>query len=150
MRHVVRPLRTASIITAALAGVGFSLAVVGLFTPVRTSHCLIENGSLQLRWGSVDFTRWDAPPVGDAMYPIRFSVVSPCVDPIGPLSEIKPVSTSTLSLNLVCPSILLAAGSLLMLLYRRWLPTPPGGCLRCGYDLTGNTSDVCPECGGAV
>ena len=23
----------------------------------------------------------------------------------------------------------------------------PGCCLRCGYDLTGNTSGVCPECG---
>lgn len=25
----------------------------------------------------------------------------------------------------------------------------PGQC-RCGYDLTGNTSGVCPECGAAV
>ncbi len=24
---------------------------------------------------------------------------------------------------------------------------PPGCCLRCGYDLTGNTSGVCSECG---
>ena len=24
---------------------------------------------------------------------------------------------------------------------------PPGVCLRCGYDLTGNVSGVCPECG---
>ena len=25
-----------------------------------------------------------------------------------------------------------------------------GRCTRCGYDLTGNTSGVCPECGGAT
>ncbi len=25
--------------------------------------------------------------------------------------------------------------------------TPPGQCPRCGYDLTGNVSGVCPECG---
>ncbi|MBN1344072.1 MAG: hypothetical protein JXQ73_15410 [Phycisphaerae bacterium] len=25
--------------------------------------------------------------------------------------------------------------------------SPPGHCQRCGYDLTGNTSSVCPECG---
>ena len=25
-----------------------------------------------------------------------------------------------------------------------------GQCPRCGYDLTGNTSGVCPECGGQV
>ena len=28
---------------------------------------------------------------------------------------------------------------------RRWIR--PGCCLRCGYDLTGNTSGVCSECG---
>ncbi len=25
-----------------------------------------------------------------------------------------------------------------------------GQCSECGYDLTGNTSGVCPECGGAT
>ena len=27
---------------------------------------------------------------------------------------------------------------------------PPGHCRRCGYDLTGNVSGICPECGTAV
>ena len=27
---------------------------------------------------------------------------------------------------------------------------PPGHCQRCRYDLTGNTSGTCPECGTAV
>jgi hypothetical protein len=26
----------------------------------------------------------------------------------------------------------------------------PGHCQRCGYDLTGNTSGVCPECGAQI
>ncbi|MCB9850954.1 MAG: hypothetical protein H6817_09660 [Phycisphaerales bacterium] len=26
----------------------------------------------------------------------------------------------------------------------------PGRCGRCGYDLTGNTTGVCPECGARV
>ena len=26
---------------------------------------------------------------------------------------------------------------------------PPGRCQRCGYDLTGNMSGVCPECGAS-
>ena len=25
-----------------------------------------------------------------------------------------------------------------------------GGCIRCGYDLTGNASGLCPECGTDV
>ena len=27
---------------------------------------------------------------------------------------------------------------------------PPGHCRTCGYDLTGNVSGVCPECGTAI
>jgi len=27
---------------------------------------------------------------------------------------------------------------------------PPGHCQKCGYNLTGNVSGVCPECGTAV
>jgi hypothetical protein len=31
---------------------------------------------------------------------------------------------------------------------RRWRARPqPGHCRRCGYDLTGNVSGICPECG---
>lgn len=30
----------------------------------------------------------------------------------------------------------------------RW--RPPGHCRRCGYDLTGNVSGVCPECGAST
>ena len=32
--------------------------------------------------------------------------------------------------------------------YRRRFPA--GHCQRCGYDLTGNVSGVCPECGSEV
>lgn len=31
--------------------------------------------------------------------------------------------------------------------YCHWRRFPPGHCARCGYDLTGNTSGVCSECG---
>jgi hypothetical protein len=32
-------------------------------------------------------------------------------------------------------------------LWRHDRRLPPGHCRRCGYDLTGNESGVCPECG---
>jgi hypothetical protein len=37
-------------------------------------------------------------------------------------------------------------------LYRWWFHPirRPGECRRCGYDLTGNTSGTCPECGTPV
>lgn len=31
-----------------------------------------------------------------------------------------------------------------------WPGARPGRCARCGYDLRGNVSGVCPECGAAV
>ncbi len=33
---------------------------------------------------------------------------------------------------------------------RRWRRRRKGLCLKCGYDLTGNASGVCPECGEAI
>jgi hypothetical protein len=33
---------------------------------------------------------------------------------------------------------------------RRWRRRRRGWCLECGYDLTGNVSGVCPECGRAI
>lgn len=37
-----------------------------------------------------------------------------------------------------------------ILAWRRDRPFPPGHCQKCGYDLTGNLSGVCPECGIAA
>ncbi len=34
-----------------------------------------------------------------------------------------------------------------LLAWRFWRKPPKPGHCRCGYDLTGNTSGVCPECG---
>lgn len=39
-------------------------------------------------------------------------------------------------------------GALLALSVRQ--PNPPGACRRCAYDLTGNVSGVCPECGNRI
>jgi hypothetical protein len=38
----------------------------------------------------------------------------------------------------------------LVKLCREWRRKPPGLCEKCGYDLTGNVSGVCPECGRSV
>jgi hypothetical protein len=39
---------------------------------------------------------------------------------------------------------------LAILSWRLRRPPPPGYCRNCGYDLTGNVSGVCPECGSEV
>ncbi len=46
-----------------------------------------------------------------------------------------------------------AVGACLGLVVSRWRRNrlqPPGTCRECGYDLTGNESGVCPECGMAI
>ncbi len=45
---------------------------------------------------------------------------------------------------------LAAIGIPTILAWRRDRPIPPGHCRTCRYDLTGNESGVCPECGTAV
>jgi len=58
----------------------------------------------------------------------------------------------TLRTSVWVPVLTFAAAPLLALaryIRRRRLP-PPGHCLSCGYNLTGNTSGRCPECGTAA
>jgi hypothetical protein len=33
---------------------------------------------------------------------------------------------------------------------RRLRKKPPNQCIKCGYNLTGNISGICPECGTAM
>jgi hypothetical protein len=48
--------------------------------------------------------------------------------------------------------VLLSAVPVYWLVSRQPRPKPviPGQCPACGYDLTGNVSGTCPECGGKV
>lgn len=44
----------------------------------------------------------------------------------------------------------LALGFILWWLNERRFRVPPGHCPNCDYDLTGNVSGVCPECGERI
>ncbi len=59
------------------------------------------------------------------------------------------VSGTELALPFWLPYLLVALPTGLLWYIDRRRP-PPGHCGRCGYNLTGNTSGVCPECGTAV
>ena len=66
--------------------------------------------------------------------------------------EPTPVTIMT-RYRLMCPSWFLAVTFSIMPAYWliRWRRlNQAGGCLSCGYNLTGNISGVCPECGMAV
>ncbi|MCP4591532.1 MAG: hypothetical protein GY842_12380 [bacterium] len=55
---------------------------------------------------------------------------------------------TTMTVPLWIPLLPLSVGT--AWLWCRDRKPPPGYCQRCGYDLTGNTSGVCPECGEGV
>jgi hypothetical protein len=63
--------------------------------------------------------------------------------------RLLPVRMTTMGVTFVFvplfpPAIVLVAISAWLWSQSR---THPGQCCRCGYDLTGNTTGVCPECG---
>ena len=39
---------------------------------------------------------------------------------------------------------------LLVSIFFMWKTTPPNTCRQCSYNLTGNTSGICPECGTLI
>ena len=47
-------------------------------------------------------------------------------------------------------AIALLTGVPFLLLRRRSRQSPTGNCQECGYNLTGNVSGVCPECGRRI
>jgi len=67
-----------------------------------------------------------------------------CVMLLLPTNEVLGILAS-----LVLGSVVFLAACTIL---RRRLPIlyPPGHCVRCGYNLTGNVSGVCPECGTPV
>jgi hypothetical protein len=64
-----------------------------------------------------------------------------------------PVTRTEIACSLWLPFIVFAIYPALALVrgpLRRWRRRRRGMCLNCGYNLTGNVSGMCPECGEAV
>ena len=112
-----------------------ALLVVSYVAPCGWSSCEPGTGWLDLRAGVLGWYQswsYEGNPT-DLMqitywnpYRVRFRL--PLLPPAG---------------------ILLGATAVLVYLDRRRRPGP-GFCAECGYDLTGNVSGICPECGRAI
>ncbi len=115
----------------------------------------LSQGTLEFCWGDVDpQSRWYA---GTSVTPEDWCFAVPTIHkPIaGPSSA--PAGTfyaqstlATFHVPILAPlGIVLIASAILFVIERRRRPLP-GHCSTCRYDLTGNTSGVCPECGAKV
>ena len=99
----------------------------------------IEQGCLQLEW----FKSY--PPEGDGWWWYSHEETGwswrPTVlrDPDGWVLEVP----------LWIP-FLLVSSPIALLWWRNRRRIPPGHCQKCGYNLTGNTSGICPECGTPI
>jgi len=114
-------------------GICFSRAMFGYSYPGAAARSLTE---LLLAPLSV-------PWMLGTMTGIPFGLVDPTPTLFGPPRfATVPVLIAWLS-YLLC----IAAAWIIVARIRRQRPRPPHACAACGYNLTGNASGICPECG---
>ena len=131
-------------------GCCFAACVVTIAAGVASAFCVVrywasDSRGVILQWGDIRFIhvgdKWGKQSTlglnSHAVHP-RFKFRWPGIE--------TPGRTTIVRVPLWLP---LAAFSIpTFILWRRVRRViPPGHCPRCGYDLTGNTSGVCSECG---
>jgi len=127
-----------------------------------STRCLLQ---VRLVAGTCFVYRPDAPCIGDTLYVhIRsFSRKSANPEPVFSWvwctwgsqtlpyrvnvgGEARNLSYSFFNVSLWIPFLLVAIPTV-FIWWRDRRRIPPGHCQKCGYNLTGNISGVCPECG---
>jgi hypothetical protein len=104
--------------------------------------------------GTVRPKRWvHNPPMGFRIAEIDKSIRPPLGDFISRFIRLPRIEIDRKGIRYVRVS--LAAPALMLLMVSTYLfwKNPrklPGKCINCRYDLTGNTSGKCPECGTAI
>jgi hypothetical protein len=99
------------------------------------------DASFDLRQSTTAHWRWALP-----------AVESSTLNTVGPGGTPVPTTATIwyVTIPLWLPLLLMAAPTSVACFrdwWRRYRLTPPGHCPNCGYNLTGNTSGRCPECG---
>ncbi len=160
-------IRRTVLITLSLAAFGTAgLWLIGYMTPLTWSHqtktrlvvIAVSDGELMLRrrsstldWRSSPATHDDAWPLKQVKHGpylgIRLELAKASVGEAGAIYGSKTVIPLWLVFTLL---IFYPAAAFLRGPVRRRRRRRRGLCVQCGYNLTGNTSGTCPECGVAV
>ena len=120
--------------------------LVGTAANAQRVWFVLESGTLQVKHGRVV----DHPPLRRARRVdwVVFSLASVDLPGSRRAYRLRMVSVSLwllFTVSALYPAIVFIRGPL----RRRWR-RKRGQCARCGYDLTGNVSGVCSECGQAI
>ena len=146
------------IIVLSLAAVAVTLAlVVSLFCALETGFGWVPFSAstwanVQVEGGRITVTRRTSPPrlTGEPVFmenllrpvPRQFAGIAWSRNRISCRLE---ASLMLLTVLAIYPTIALIRGP-----WRRHRRRKRGLCLKCGYNLAGNVSGVCPECGEAM
>lgn len=134
-----RPSRTFAWAATALAAALVLLWAASLRWVVRVP---VPSGTVRLCYGAVDFFSPATEPFGFSV--TRFPASPPVLFPSWGTLRGGPFVVFPLWI----PAALFGLFGLWR--FRRASRLPPGRCTACGYDLRGNESGRCPECGEAV
>ena len=137
MSHRPPPLAAAWTM-AGVAGGFLLLLLISLLLVVRVP---VPNGTVRFCYGTIDYF---SPPTTPRGFSITFSPGLPMLIPNWGTVRGGPFFV----LPLWLPAALFGAFGRSML--RRAYAIPEGHCKKCRYNLEGNVSGVCPECGTAV
>ncbi len=120
---------------------GFGELKLGILKrDLRASFYFLCDGRLALKYGfSESFGRFEV----SAFYVVTLSLDLPAETIVSGISIRTPWWFAS-GLLVIYPTVAFLRGP-----GRRWLRCRRGLCVKCGYDLMGNVSGVCPECGSA-
>ena len=120
-----------------------------LYFPARIPHPKIL--AITVGFGIIHFGLMILYALGPELSPLVVYLVDyPVAKPLVLLGvgDKTWLTVSIITCSVLYPIILYGAIWILLRLFRG--RTPTDGCPNCGYDLTGNVSGICPECGIGV
>lgn len=133
-----------------------SVGAVAVFVPsmlIHTEYVVTPSEAWHFGRGAITHVTFRTPTPVYATTPSLRSEWRPCLFPFGgsyiALGTLQGGSSREVSWAL-WPLVACTVLPTLVLLWMRRERVPPGMCRACGYDLAGNTSGRCPECGTLV
>lgn len=150
--------RQTIIIVLSLATVAITLAlVVSAFCPLETGYRWVPFSAsswvnVQVEGGCITVTRRTSPPLVTPQAVFMEDLLRPVPKQFAGIAWSRNRVSCRLGPSLVLVAILAIYPTIAFIRgpWRRRRHRKRGLCPRCGYDLTGNVSGTCPECGREI